>query len=82
MTSWVHQRVYEVDFGTGQPPRYMGAVIPALDGVVQVTEAAPTLRRDGKAGQWADGGIDFSLCLPKEVLEQMVKDPLLRRYRK
>ena len=82
MTSWVHQHVYDVDFGTGQPPRYMGAVIPLMDGIVQVTEAAPKLRKDGKSSHWADDGVDFSLRLEKEVLERIVKDPWLRRYRR
>ncbi|MCJ1235160.1 hypothetical protein MMC14_003126 [Varicellaria rhodocarpa] len=82
MTSWVHQHVYEIDFGTGKPPRYMGAVIPLMDGVMQVTEAAPRRGKDGETGHWAEDGVDFSLRLQKEVLERIVEDPLLRRYRR
>ncbi|KZT11632.1 uncharacterized protein LAESUDRAFT_741058 [Laetiporus sulphureus 93-53] len=40
ITSWVHQRAYEVDFGAGVPPRYVAAVMPDVDGCIQIMDAA------------------------------------------
>ena len=38
-TSWVHLGVYEMDFGLGMGrPRYVEAVLIALDGLVQIME--------------------------------------------
>lgn len=36
VTSWVQTDVYKVDFGAGMVPRYVEAIMPDLDGIVQV----------------------------------------------
>ncbi|EPT06241.1 hypothetical protein FOMPIDRAFT_124861 [Fomitopsis schrenkii] len=70
VTSWVHLGLYDVDFGGGaQCARYVEAVMPSLDGCLQVMEA-----------RWYDDGVDISLHLATAALERLVKDPLLRKY--
>jgi len=89
VTSWVHSRVYEVDFGTALPPRYVEAVMPSMDGCVQLMEAAPvesskevlgSSRDLKKLNHWCDNGVDVSIHLESKAMERLLKDPLLRKY--
>lgn len=86
VTSWVHQHLYEVDFGTGSLPRYVEAVMPSCDGIVEIMEAAPTgadagVQHDSKKQKhWSDDGVDVSVCLEQEAMKRLVQDPLLRKY--
>ncbi|KAJ7461983.1 transferase family-domain-containing protein [Mycena latifolia] len=77
VTAWVRLGVYEVDFGAGRP-RFVHAVMPAMDGVVQVMEARP---QSSAGGPWYRDGASVAVMLPTEVIQRMLKDPLLRKYR-
>jgi hypothetical protein len=62
VTSWLRLKVYEVDFvGDGSRPRYVHAVLPKLDGEVQVMESGV----DGN-------GMDVALYLEEEVMERFL----------
>ncbi|KAG7448022.1 uncharacterized protein BT62DRAFT_946892 [Guyanagaster necrorhizus] len=76
VTSWVHTGVYEADFGGGSP-RYVEAVMPKLDGLLQVMEVQ---NRHGEHCRWYDAGVDLQLHLEEEVMVRLLEDPLLRKY--
>ncbi|GHJ84901.1 hypothetical protein NliqN6_1303 [Naganishia liquefaciens] len=88
MTSWTKLGLYNVDFaGRGEAPRYVDAMMPASDGLLQVSESAPG---DGKVrggeeaaevGDWTRDGASVSLHLRMDVMERLCKDPLLRAYK-
>ncbi|RHZ43171.1 transferase family protein [Aspergillus thermomutatus] len=62
VTSWLRLKVYEVDFvGDGNRPRYVHAVLPKLDGEVQVMDSG-----------WDDNGVDVALYLEQEVMERFL----------
>ncbi|KAJ7265408.1 transferase family-domain-containing protein [Mycena haematopus] len=77
VTSWMRLGVYEVDFGGGRP-RFVHGVMPAMEGVIQVMEARP---QSFARGPWYQDGASVSLMLTTEVIQRMLKDPLLRQYR-
>ncbi|KAJ7770979.1 transferase family-domain-containing protein [Mycena maculata] len=77
VTSWMRLGVYEVDFGGGRP-RFVQAVMPAMAGVIQVMEAMP---QSSSGGPWYQDGASVSLMLSTDVIQRMLKDPLLRKYR-
>ncbi|KAI0008312.1 transferase family protein [Xylariaceae sp. FL0662B] len=68
VTSWVRARAYEVGFcgGRGAAARYVQGVMPRVDGLVQVMDV--------------EGGFDVSLCLEREAMRRLVRDPMLRMY--
>ncbi|KAJ7034125.1 transferase family-domain-containing protein [Mycena alexandri] len=76
-TSWSRIGMYEVDFGGGRP-YYAQGVMPMLDGLVQIMEAMPP---SSTGGNWYEAGATVSLTLATEVIQRMLKDPLLRKYR-
>ncbi|KAJ5467513.1 Transferase [Penicillium sp. IBT 31633x] len=61
ITSWLRLRLYEVDFVGGTRPRYVHAVMPKMDGCVQVM--------DGAVG---DGGMDVALYLDDEAMGHLL----------
>lgn len=64
VTSWLRLKVYEVDFvGDGNRPRYVHAVLPKLDGEVQVMESGLD-----------DNGMDVALYLEQEVMERFLAE--------
>ncbi|KAF7335283.1 hypothetical protein MSAN_02339000 [Mycena sanguinolenta] len=77
VTSWVRLGLYEMDFGAGRP-RLVHGVMPAMEGVVQVMEAGP---QSSEGGPWYQDGASVSVMLPTEVVQRMLNDPLLRKYR-
>ncbi|KAJ6532280.1 transferase family-domain-containing protein [Mycena vulgaris] len=77
VTSWMRLGVYEVDFGAGRP-RFVQAVMPAMEGVIQVMEAMP---QSSAGGPWYQDGASAALMLPTDVIQRIVEDPLLRKYR-
>lgn len=82
VTSWLRLGVYEVDFVGGTRPRYVEAVMPENDGCLQVMEAGGDVMQDGgQRAQWYDDGASVSLHLREDVMEKLLKDPLLRKYR-
>jgi Transferase family len=68
VTSWLRSDVYLVDFeGRGMKPRYVHAVMPKVDGLVQVFDSAV-----------GDGGMDVSLYLGREEVDKLVSDASFR----
>lgn len=64
VTSWLRLRVYDVGFaGEGGAPRYVQAVMPKMDGCVQIMEASPEV-----------GGVDVSLYLDNEAMTRLVRE--------
>jgi len=83
VTSWVHTRVHEVEFGDGTAPRYVHAAMPHMDGIVQVMEPCVDQKMEETADKrkWYSNGVDVSVYLVVQHMENMLHDPLLRRYR-
>ena len=78
MTSWLNQGVQDLDFSGKGGARYFTPLIP--DFMVQIAEApkAPGMR---ERGQWYDSGVEVRLQLEQGVVEKVLQDPCLRRYR-
>lgn len=77
VTSWLRLDVYGVDFvgdDEGAPPRYVEAVMPSVDGCVQVMEAGHNDNDNG------DAGTSVSLHLAADVMNKLLHDPLLRKF--
>ncbi len=66
-TSWLRLDVWGLDFGGGAP-QYVEAVMPKVDGCIQVMEAGH--------GE----GMRVSLHLREDVMQKLLKDQLLRKY--
>lgn len=79
VTSWIHTRLYDIDFGSGRP-RYVEAIMPHMDGLVQLMEAAP-MGGSLNAGKkhWAADGVDVQLHLATETMRRLLDDPILRK---
>ncbi|KAI0708517.1 hypothetical protein C8Q76DRAFT_120190 [Earliella scabrosa] len=66
VNSWLDLGAYDVDFGSGAPPRYVDAIMPNVDGCVHVMEAGPasaageTPEGGRGRGRWHDGPVCFS----------------------
>jgi hypothetical protein len=73
LTTWVYAGVYEVDFGGGGP-RYVEAVMPSCDGLVEVMEAGDVRREDGGRGDWISEGVDVSVYLEAEAMKRLLLD--------
>ncbi|KAK7056866.1 hypothetical protein VNI00_002583 [Paramarasmius palmivorus] len=80
-TSWLESRagmgVYDVDFGFGRP-RIVDPNMPVCDGCVQIMETGVT---EGGKKSWHDDGASVNLHLRTDVMERLLADPLLRKYR-
>lgn len=82
VTSWVQTPLYTVDFGAGVIPRYVEAIIPNLDGNIQLKQASPAVRETGNEASaqtksWYHSGVDISVHLRSDFMEKLVKDPRL-----
>ncbi|KAJ5820637.1 transferase family protein [Penicillium riverlandense] len=82
VTSWVQTPVYAVDFGLGLTPRYVEGVVAAMDGVIQLKQAPPSIKETNleiseKLKSWYHSGVDISVNLRTDVMEKLIKDPLL-----
>ncbi|KAI0767653.1 transferase family-domain-containing protein [Fomes fomentarius] len=85
ITSWQNLDAYGVDFGGGAPPRYVDAVLPRMDGFMHVMEAGPPGVMSTKtvgSRRWHDEPVCLSLYLKADVMERLLKDPELRKYRR
>jgi hypothetical protein len=83
VTSWVHTGMYQLDFGCGTP-RYVQGVVPKIDGLLHIMEAAPsTSRQDSSppSKHWADDGVDVQVHLETGSMDRLLRDPVLRKYR-
>ncbi|KAG0159159.1 hypothetical protein PDIDSM_6680 [Penicillium digitatum] len=61
VTSWLRLQLYEVDFVGGDKPRYVHAVLPKMDGCVQVMDSAV-----------GEGGMDVALYLDEVATERLL----------
>ena len=73
VTSWTQMKAYEVHFGSGtdrspQLARYVQGVMPRMDGLVQVMDLGNS------------GVFDISLCLERNSMFRLLKDPQLRAF--
>ncbi|KAE9378356.1 hypothetical protein N431DRAFT_435484 [Stipitochalara longipes BDJ] len=73
LTTWVHAGVYEVDFGSGSP-RYVEALMPSCDGLVEVMEAGDVRRQDGGRADWISEGVDVSVYLESRAMQRLLVD--------
>lgn len=73
LTTWVHAGVYEVDFGVGGP-RYVEALMPSCDGLVEVMEAGDVRNEGGVRRDWISEGFDVSVYLEEEAMERLLGD--------
>lgn len=87
MTSWTKLGLYGVDFaGEGRAPRYVDAMMPPSDGLLQISESAPEDGKvlDGKAqaagADWTRDGASVSLHLRMDVMERLFAHPMLRAF--
>ncbi|KFZ11547.1 hypothetical protein V501_04719 [Pseudogymnoascus sp. VKM F-4519 (FW-2642)] len=62
VTSWLRLNVYDVDFGGGIP-RYVHAVMPKMDGCVQVMDSSREI-----------GGVDVSLYLDSIAMAKLIQE--------
>ena len=84
VTSWLRLGVYQMDFGSGSTPRYVEAIMPSVDGCIQIMESgvSPLVQGgDWKKVHWADEGVCVSLYLKDDVMERFLGDLQLRKYR-
>ncbi|OJD28715.1 transferase family protein [Diplodia corticola] len=81
VTSWIHTRLYDVDFGGGSRPRLVHAAMPRMDGLVQLMEAPPAEGVQQPPKHWADNGVDVQIYLAAHTMEKLLQDPELRKYR-
>jgi len=82
VTSWVHAGVYNLDFGGGVVPRYVEAIMPDMDGIIELKEAPPIPEIDDNVGvastrSWTHSGVDISVHLRSDAMERLLQDPYL-----
>ncbi|PVH85172.1 hypothetical protein DL98DRAFT_483626 [Cadophora sp. DSE1049] len=79
LTTWVRAGVYEAVFydGDGGRPLWVEAVMPPLDGLVEIMEAPPTSNKTADAGSWIDDGVDVTVFLEAEAMERLLSDERL-----
>jgi hypothetical protein len=61
VTSWLRLRLYDVDFVGGNKPRYVHAVMPKMDGCLQVMDSGVP-----------DGGMDVALYLDEVAMGRLL----------
>ncbi|UJR19939.1 hypothetical protein I4U23_023071 [Adineta vaga] len=79
VTSWLRLETYEIDFGMGLP-RFVDAFMPSVDGCVHLMENGNT--NDAKKKNWYDETVSVSLHLRTNIMNKLLNDPDLRKYRK
>ncbi|KAF8577884.1 hypothetical protein K439DRAFT_1654977 [Ramaria rubella] len=80
VTSWLSLGIYDINFGTG-PPMHVNPTMPSADGCVQVMEARNVPRERTKGGKWYEDGVSVSLHLKADVMQRLLGNPRLRKYR-
>lgn len=81
-TSWHRQNVYGIDFGSGSGPRYVETLMPNLDGALQIMEADGALEDSDSSTNWYDHGVSVTVHITSDAMDKLLKDPLLRKYKK
>ncbi|KAG5639082.1 hypothetical protein H0H81_007026 [Sphagnurus paluster] len=79
VTSWLKLGTLDVDFGAGCAAQ-VEAVMPSVDGVIQVMEAAGNHSSKQNSGHWYNGPVTVSLHLRDDVMQKLLKDSDLRKY--
>lgn len=69
LTTWVHSGVYDVVFEEGEKVAYVEAVMPYMDGLVEVMEAP-----GAKGGSWIENGVDISVYLEEKSMVRLEMD--------
>jgi len=81
LTTWVHTKAHQIDLlGTGRTPSYVEAIMPKVDGLVQIMEACPQrhLLSDSRSQEsWYAHGANVMINITEEAMERMLVDPLL-----
>ncbi|KAJ8516369.1 hypothetical protein ONZ45_g6325 [Pleurotus djamor] len=76
VSSWIGEGAYELDFGgkggDKNMPIYAEGVMPAMDGLIQLADVASEESVEG--GRWYHKGVDVSMHLPKDIMEQVITD--------
>lgn len=68
VTSWLRLQAHQVDFEGGSiPPRYVHAMMPKIDGVLQVFDSVT-----------GDGGMDVALYLDTESMDNLLRGNALQ----
>jgi hypothetical protein len=65
VTSWLRLQLYEVDFVGGAKPRYVHAIMPKMDGCIQVMDSGVQ-----------DEGIDVALYLDEVATRRLLDGDL------
>jgi hypothetical protein len=84
LTTWVRSGVYDIDIigrgGDGKEesgrPKYVEALMPAMDGLVEVLEA-PGEEREKKGASWYADGADISVYLEEKAMDRLLMDGAL-----
>ncbi|KAL2071740.1 hypothetical protein VTL71DRAFT_12975 [Oculimacula yallundae] len=71
LTTWVRSGVYDVAFVEKCEPLWVEAVMPPLDGLVEILEA-PGGKKNEDGGRWIDDGVDVSIFLEAEAMETLL----------
>ncbi|KAH6713266.1 hypothetical protein BKA61DRAFT_72502 [Leptodontidium sp. MPI-SDFR-AT-0119] len=74
LTTWVHSGVYDVVFAEGCRAVWVEAVMPPLDGLVEIMEA-PREEKMREGGSWIDDGADVSIFLEASAMERLLRKP-------
>ncbi|KAK0109218.1 hypothetical protein ONS96_003041 [Cadophora gregata f. sp. sojae] len=82
LTTWVRSGVHEVVFCEGWSPLWVEAVMPPLDGLVEIMEGPPSGEVRGDAGgsgsgSWIEEGVDVTVFLEGEAMERLLADERL-----
>ena len=83
-TSWLGIGANKVDFGAGIPPCHIEPFIPSnIDGCVVITEAGDCgdTTPVAEGARWYNEHVGVSLRMKVEVMQRILKDPLLQKYR-
>ncbi|KAH7350715.1 hypothetical protein BKA65DRAFT_605393 [Rhexocercosporidium sp. MPI-PUGE-AT-0058] len=71
LTTWVHSGIHNVEFIPGCRAVHVEAVMPPLDGLVEIMEA-PGDKKTRDDGNWIDDGVDVSLFLEAVTMERLL----------
>ncbi|KAI0753990.1 transferase family-domain-containing protein [Daedaleopsis nitida] len=83
VNSWLNLGAYDVDFGSGAPPRYVDVIMPSVDGCIHIMEAGvpwhgsdeDSERSRREERRWYDEPVCVSLHLAEDVMDRLLEDP-------
>lgn len=89
VTSWARLDPYNISFcpSEGGQPWFVEPVMPKIDGIIEIMEAASLAGRadlkeimKDERSQWYDNGVDVNINFEKTVMERLVADEMLRAF--